>query len=299
VNIPTEGFVLNKKVGGNKYSWNTRQTYCRVYDPRGFEFEISIPNLLFILECTNSIKGKGLEGEFVYSWDGKDLILLPTNCEDYKLSQKFTDLQKYKIASKDLIKGATYLNNREEESIYLGKFDYYFTDKKDHTRKNEKRYIFYINNRFISFKNLNAIKMQLNNFIVTNYSDLVDSFLKTEESSKIESFEFIKKQITHNSIDELYKNITYNDFLYSKIDDKYVIRYKLICKYKVYYDNNSKNTWYLSKFETFKLDNNQLVNIKDRVDYFKEIKSISELNEYFDINLNYENGLKKQLNTIY
>ena len=65
-NEPTSGFVLNKKVGGYDTGWNHRQTYTRVYDPRGFEFEITIPNLLYILENANSIKGKGLEGDFIY-----------------------------------------------------------------------------------------------------------------------------------------------------------------------------------------------------------------------------------------
>ena len=86
-NVPTEGFVLNKGVGGQRESWgwNARNEYIRVYDPRGWEFEISIKNLLFILqECTSS-QGKGLEGEFVYSWDGKDLVLLPCNSYEYKL----------------------------------------------------------------------------------------------------------------------------------------------------------------------------------------------------------------------
>jgi hypothetical protein len=55
-NEPLDGFVLNKKVGGYKSDWNFRQAYCRVYDPRGFEFEITIPNLLYILENANSIK---------------------------------------------------------------------------------------------------------------------------------------------------------------------------------------------------------------------------------------------------
>ena len=41
-NEPTRGFVLNKKVGGDRYGWNPRQTYTRVYDPRGFEFEICL-----------------------------------------------------------------------------------------------------------------------------------------------------------------------------------------------------------------------------------------------------------------
>ena len=41
-NTPQSDFVLNKHVGGYKSGWNHRNSYCRVYDPRGFEFEISI-----------------------------------------------------------------------------------------------------------------------------------------------------------------------------------------------------------------------------------------------------------------
>ena len=50
-NEPISGFVLNKKVGGVEESYyDVRKTYVRVFDPRGFEFEITIPNLLYILE---------------------------------------------------------------------------------------------------------------------------------------------------------------------------------------------------------------------------------------------------------
>ena len=58
-NVPTEGFVFNKKVGDYSSGWDHRQAYCRVYDPRGFEFEITIENLLYILENCSCIKGKG------------------------------------------------------------------------------------------------------------------------------------------------------------------------------------------------------------------------------------------------
>lgn len=75
-NEPTEGFVLNKKAGDYSTGWDHRQAYCRVYDPRGFEFEITIENLLYILANANCYKGKGLEGEFVYGWSGKDLVLI-------------------------------------------------------------------------------------------------------------------------------------------------------------------------------------------------------------------------------
>lgn len=126
-NIPTEGFVLNKKAGGYDTGWNHRQTYCRVYDPRGFEFEISIENLLYILENTNSIKGKGLEGEFVYAWSGKELVLLPTNSPDYndivRITEKLMNNEYIKI--RDLEIGTTYRTKQGEELTYMGKFVYY------------------------------------------------------------------------------------------------------------------------------------------------------------------------------
>ena len=119
-NEPMEGFVLNKKAGGDKYGWNPRQTYCRVYDPRGFEFEITIPNLLYILENTNSIKGKGLEGKFVYGWHGKDLVLVPENAPEYEEMMKFTTLQDGKVLKKDLVLGKMYTNSQGEKLIYIG-----------------------------------------------------------------------------------------------------------------------------------------------------------------------------------
>lgn len=126
-NVPTEGFVLNKKVGDYVSDWNHRQAYVRVYDPRNFEFEITVENLLYILENTSSIKGKGLEGEFVYGWDGKDLILMPVESPDYKEIKEYTDIlyNKETIKAKDLIIGATYLDKDNNEYIYMGKYNCY------------------------------------------------------------------------------------------------------------------------------------------------------------------------------
>lgn len=126
-NVPTSGFVLNKKAGGYSTGWNHRQTYVRVYDPRGLEFEISIPNLLYILENTNSIKGKGLEGEFVYGWYGSELLLIPTSSPDYAELMAFNQAihNKKTIKAKDLKIGATYKTKQNEEYIYMGKFDYF------------------------------------------------------------------------------------------------------------------------------------------------------------------------------
>ncbi len=128
-NVPTEGFVLNKKVGGYANDWGDfRQAYVRIYDPRGFEFEITVPNLLYILEHTSSIKGKGLEGEFVYAWDKTDLLLLPTCAPDYaKLLEINQRRAQVEIKNTDLKIGATYLTKQDAEWTYMGRFDTYDT----------------------------------------------------------------------------------------------------------------------------------------------------------------------------
>ena len=126
-NEPTSGFVLNKKAGGYSTGWNHRQTYVRVYDPRGFEFEINIQNLLYILENTNSIKGKGLEGDFIYGWEGKDLILIPIDSPDYKELNELNNIRHNNeyVKTKDLKLGGIYLHKNGSKYVYLGKFDEY------------------------------------------------------------------------------------------------------------------------------------------------------------------------------
>ena len=123
-NIPTSGFVLNKKTG-DYGGWNHRQAYVRVYDPRDFEFEITVENLLYILENTNSIKGKGLEGEFIYGWDGTELVLIPVSSPDYKEILQYNEIvhENKQIKAKDLVVGATYRTKQNEDYMYMGKFD--------------------------------------------------------------------------------------------------------------------------------------------------------------------------------
>lgn len=127
-NVPTSGFVLNKHAGGYSSGWNHRNSYIRVYDPRDFEFEISVENLLYILENCNSIKGKGLEGEFVYSWNGTELVLLPVDSPDYKEIMNFNDkiVNAEKITNKTLVCGRTYRQKKDnKELIYLGRYEYF------------------------------------------------------------------------------------------------------------------------------------------------------------------------------
>lgn len=128
-NIPTEGFVLNKKVGDYSCDWNHRKAYTRVYDPRGFEFEITIENLLYILENTSSIKGKGLEGEFVYTWSGQDIVLMPTCSPDFEVISEYNDVlqSNKKFNTKNMIIGATYRDKDNQNIVYIGRYPVYGT----------------------------------------------------------------------------------------------------------------------------------------------------------------------------
>jgi len=189
INEPTEGFVLNKNVGGYKSDWNYRNAHIRVYDPRDFEFEISLENLLFILRDCDCSKGKGLEGKFIYAWDGTELVLLPINSENYKNSKEYTELQVKSIKSKDLIEGASYLTKKQAALIYIGRricypnrFDCY-----GKVYKEEQKYVFWdhLEESWIFLKDLKNLASCITDTIVSNYAQLVVNFEKSIYGSKI------------------------------------------------------------------------------------------------------------------
>lgn len=143
-NEPINGFVLNRKAGGVEESWShyARLSYVRVYDPRGFEFEISIQNLLWILQECNSTKGKGIDGELIYGWDGKDLVLVPTCSVDYKQicdNTKYADVNTG-IKTSDVVVGYTYKQKNGTEYVYLGRYDYYKIFR-EYSHYSESKYI--------------------------------------------------------------------------------------------------------------------------------------------------------------
>lgn len=201
-NVPTSGFVLNKKAGGYSAGWNHRETYVRVYDPRGLEFEISIPNLLYILENTNSIKGKGLEGEFVYGWDGTELLLIPTSAPDYQELLIYNEAihNKTTIKVKDLKIGATYRSKQNKELIYMGKFDYYSSGRncgKRHffatLRDKKLNYSLYCYDyqegdyNFESFKSLSGRLISVvDDNCVSNYADIFEELENRPSYSPID-----------------------------------------------------------------------------------------------------------------
>ncbi len=174
-NVPTEGFVLNRKAGGYSSGWNHRSTYCRVYDPRGFEFEISIPNLLYILENANCIKGKGLEGKFIYGWDGKDLVLVPEQSVEYKEMVEFTNLRDLKVKKRDLKVGYNYICSDNVIRTYMG--EYY---EKNLYGVLAKKLWFADNNKELFFTTLTIKSVKKELGVNFDFANLFDKFKKTD-----------------------------------------------------------------------------------------------------------------------
>jgi len=245
-NEPMPGFVLNKKAGGYSTGWNHRQTYVRVYDPRGFEFEITIPNLLYILENTSSIKGKGLEGDFIYGWDGTDLLLVPTSSPDYAEITAFSKMieEPESIKGKDLVLGGTYRTDKNEDWIYLGRFEEYETYTYGNIGKGEqkgKRYFFFYN----GFKTLRSLTRKIVKVISTepalNYAELMDQLSHKEIYSPHDpnKNEYVLYNI--KELEEKNGSISVYLYYYGEFVSLYIKKYSnnVVHLARNYYANNS------------------------------------------------------------
>lgn len=195
-NSPTEGFVLNKNVGGYKSNWNYRSSHIRVYDPRDFEFEISVENLLLILSCVDCTRGKGLEGKFVYAWDGTELVLLPEDSENYKYSSVFTKLQNLSVKANTLVPGHTYITKRQETLIYIGKLDSYNNFPYDRTSAPHcvKLHVFWNESikNWSFLKELKSLAAVQSDIVVSNYAELRDSYYRSKYGTAIEAIELVE-----------------------------------------------------------------------------------------------------------
>lgn len=244
-NVPTEGFVLNKKAGDYSTGWDHRHAYCRVYDPRGFEFEISIENLLYILQNTTCIPGKGLQGEFVYGWDGKDLVLMPVGSPDYKQISEFNRVihNNETIKAKDLVIGATYLTKDNENWIYMGKFEafnYWIGISEG------KHFWFWHNGIFKHYKSMpkNKFIKCIDNKCSEKYADIFNDLEGKQEYSP------------YDSSKNKYKYFTFDDFKEISGTD-YWRRGRFISEYY----NGNKSEFKLCPIEE---DNNQYTVLRNK-----------------------------------
>lgn len=299
-NVPIEGFVLNKRVGGYKSGWNFRQTKCRIYDPRGFEVEITLENLLYILQECTSTKGKGLEGKFVYAWDGKDMVILPENSEDYVLSTELKKKQE-KISVKDLKIGAAYKGKESNYLIYIGKLEwyfwYYYQESNGYGFNYTRDFYYKIRSvklctfidtekgEFVSYKNTDKLDYLLdgNSITLDDVETYIENF-KTTVAHQTKNIVSLSLSTKFSTLDEktIIKRIgSYNNyFAFKKPDSDRVIYLTARCEW---YYNNLTLSQYLTS------------NGWDSIKYYNKItdEKEKELREFF------EKNKKLQINFFY
>jgi hypothetical protein len=281
-NVPTSGFVINKKVGDYKGSWfDSRMAMVRIYDPRDFEFEITVDNLLLILNYNNSIIGKGLEGEFVYSWEKGDLYLLPVVSKEYIAASTFTKLQTKKVNSKELVPGKVYKFKNNKKSVYLGRLNYKKIGEGSYSmnvdanefknllaEKPEKRHCFYNIDGKEELKNISKIRFEWPSSL-SNVAEEIDEIDNIKLSDLLE---FYFNNVVHSGLmlDSLF-NIEVSTI--GKIEPKQSwLGNKYYFEEKIYHYNNKP--YIHTEIYSFENTNKKYFYFKIKTDSFSRYKII-------------------------
>ncbi len=323
-NVPTSGLVLHKDI--KRYNWShfsSGRTMIRVYDPRGIEFEITTENLIGVLMNSDCSK-RGLSGEYVYAWTGKELVLLPTNAEEYEKAKNFTSLQACKIGAKDLVAGCSYKTKKEGDLIYVGRYmwyemtNWYYKDRET-TRKGKKFYIFTSDGKDFQLKTtLDFLATKNSDEVVSNYAEIIENFKKNPHSSKIVKWETIPTKFNNtpvmreyygpqlkksvyftvngNQISEQHVSVTFErkrDAAYTSKDwSDYTLKGYVIKKeydFDIQTESQLKPTSEPQRYNFYGYNNQ-----RDEV-------TEEKINEYklHDVFITLENGNRIQLNTLY
>ncbi len=265
-NEPTSGFIISKGVQRYGY-YGSGRSVVRVYDPRGFEFEISLDNLVFVLMHSN-VSMQDIQEKCVYAWHGKNLVLVPVNSQEYQESIKYTDKQAIKFSAKDLVLGHIYSHKKEKsEFVYIGMQDYFDYDCMRIIKKRE--HIFYNTNS----KKFEPLKMNVLAETVSDGDDysvagLVELYHNTKESS---------------AIDYLYtKDITQANSKYGYIT-LFKIEENQISKIEVSFQEHRVSSIYETIIDKNSLEHSKRVNLILSNGYYGNMDILEEHKFYTDL----------------
>ena len=225
-NTPRNNYVLNKGVERCGHHFGSGRSVARVYDPREFEFEISINNLMGIL-MHSDVSKRDIVEECVFAYSGKDLVLLPVNSEEYKQSVEYTNKQSKKVSARDLVKGHTYKQKKhDDELVYIGYYPWYDTEGYPikSTELKGKKHIFYDTKSKDYVKpTVGTLAECVSDEIHNDYPCLVDGWVKYINSGEITGFEFCDYDVDNMPVGHQWWSTTYS--LYHP--DGYTLEFKI------------------------------------------------------------------------
>lgn len=190
-NDPRDGYIFNKGVQRSR-EWGSGRSVIRVYDPRDFEFEIDVDNLIGIL-MHSDVSKRDIVEKCVYAWSGGNVILLPVNSEAYQESVIYTAKQSKNLSTKDLIPGIQYHKKKSDDIVtYIGFFsiwEWKSDDGKTHVLKG-KKHIFYEKCKYSSvfvWPGITTLSEAVSTEPVADYAYLVDEFFSCIESQPVKA----------------------------------------------------------------------------------------------------------------
>lgn len=214
-NTPSK-FIINKNITRTGY-YNSGRTLARIYDNRGFEFEITMDNLLFIL-MHSDISKRDIIQECVYAWDKNQLVLLPTNALEYQTAITFTQKKNLQISETDLVAGNVYVSRNEDKLyLYIGKYKLY---------KTTENYVYNIGQKYVGIKHI-FYDLTTKNFKHINFESLSSCV-----SEKYENF---------STVLELFENSNYNNKIISLNTEKIDVNISRKDYYNKLLENNCES----------------------------------------------------------
>lgn len=120
-NNPKSGFVMNKGITRWGHWSSSGRDKIRIWDPDGFEIEISVDNLIE-LQSFYDVSKREILGECVYAWEGKGVVLLPTVSPEFQEIWNVSRKQGNKIGIRGLVEGGIYeARDSNTQFMYIGK----------------------------------------------------------------------------------------------------------------------------------------------------------------------------------
>ena len=200
-NTPRNNYVFNKGIQRCSHHFGSGRSVIRVYDPRDFEFEISVDNLIGIL-MHSDVSKRDIVEDCVFAWAGKDLVLLPVNSEEYKSSVEYTKKQSKKVSARDLKQGFTYVQKKNPEPlVYIGYHMWYADNGRwatfQQTVKKGKKHVFYdtVNDSFV-IPTIGTFAECISEEIHNDFPNIVDKFVGSINSAPITGFTLSKINIS-------------------------------------------------------------------------------------------------------
>lgn len=182
-------FVINKGVQRSSDWFGSGRSMVRIYDTRDFEFEISVDNLMVVLEHSDVSK-RDIVQECVLGWSGANVVLIPTNSEEYLKSVEYTQKQDTKVSAKELVKGLVYSQKKGSQAkvVYMGNYHFFETNAGSRQDKGKKHVFYNLQSELFEVPSVSTLAPAESDVLYSEFAELDQKLYKSGQISPVLSY---------------------------------------------------------------------------------------------------------------